>query len=185
MSFWEEWDEWFKRRPFSRFFREMERALGEMFKDFSEQMPKDLFKEQELPDGTRVRTFGPMVYGYSMTIGPDGKPRVRTFGNVRPGVPFPKLAERREPMVDVIPGPQVIRVVAELPGVRKEDIDLRTFEDKVVISVDTPERKYYKEVELPARVDPKSADASYSNGVLEILLHRLEKEKAGERVNIK
>jgi hypothetical protein len=27
--------------------------------------------------------MGPFVYGYSMTIGPDGKPRVREFGNVR------------------------------------------------------------------------------------------------------
>lgn len=27
--------------------------------------------------------MGPFVYGYSMTIGPDGKPKVREFGNIR------------------------------------------------------------------------------------------------------
>jgi len=26
--------------------------------------------------------MGPFVYGYSMTMGPDGKPIVREFGNV-------------------------------------------------------------------------------------------------------
>ncbi|MGH9923950.1 MAG: hypothetical protein ACRD5B_01100 [Nitrososphaeraceae archaeon] len=27
--------------------------------------------------------MGPIVYGYSMTIRPDGRPRVREFGNVK------------------------------------------------------------------------------------------------------
>ncbi|MCD6248535.1 MAG: Hsp20/alpha crystallin family protein [Hadesarchaea archaeon] len=185
MSFWEDWERWFRRSPFSRFFREMDRAMEEMFREFSATMPKELFKEQKLPDGTRVRTFGPAVFGYSMTIGPDGKPQVRTFGNVKPGLMYPKPTEHREPLVDVIPGPQVIRVIAELPGVNKEDIDLRVTEDKVSILVDTPDRKYSKEVELPAKVDPKSADASYTNGVLEVVLRKIEKERPGEKVNIK
>jgi HSP20 family protein len=32
--------------------------------------------------GVKVREIGPLVYGYSATIGPDGKPNVREFGNV-------------------------------------------------------------------------------------------------------
>ena len=31
-----------------------------------------------------MRDIGPIVYGYSMTIGPDGKPRIKEFGNVKP-----------------------------------------------------------------------------------------------------
>jgi HSP20 family protein len=30
----------------------------------------------------RVREVRPLVYGYSVTVGPDGKPKVREFGNV-------------------------------------------------------------------------------------------------------
>jgi HSP20 family protein len=31
-----------------------------------------------------VKEFGPLVYGYSMTIGQDGKPLMKEFGNVKP-----------------------------------------------------------------------------------------------------
>lgn len=181
--FWEEFEEWLRRRPFGRMFRTLDRAFEEMFREFSTMMPQELFRERKFPDGSVVRTFGPIVYGYTMTIGPDGKPYISTFGNVRPGLERP--TERREPIIDVIPGPYVIRVIAELPGVDKSDIDLRTTEDKLMISVDTEERKYYREVELPAKVDPKSADATYRNGVLEVILKRLEEKKPGEKVDIK
>jgi HSP20 family protein len=30
-----------------------------------------------------VREVGPFVYGYSITIGPDGVPRVKEFGSVK------------------------------------------------------------------------------------------------------
>ncbi|MEM2874410.1 MAG: archaeal heat shock protein Hsp20 [Candidatus Hadarchaeales archaeon] len=178
------WEDWFERRPFRRLFREIDRAFEEMFKEMSSGLPKELFRERRMPDGSTVKTFGPVVYGYSMTIGPDGVPRVRTFGNVKPGMPVPKPMEYREPLVEVITGKDVIRVVAELPGVEKKDIDLRVKEDRVTISVDTPERRYYKEVELPAPVDPKSADAFFQSGVLDVTLRRKE-ERPGDRIEVK
>ncbi len=54
-----------------------------MFNDISTNAPKDLIKEYETEEGSKVRKVGPIVYGYSMTIGPDGKPHVREFGNVK------------------------------------------------------------------------------------------------------
>jgi len=182
--FWGDWENWFGRR-FSRMFREMDRAFGEMFKEFSASMPKELFKERKLPDGSVIRSFGPMIYGYSMSIGPDGVPRVRTFGNVTPKIPFPELSESREPLVEVIPTPGYIRVLAELPGVDKADIKLKAFDTELEISVDTEERKYYKKVELPDKVDPKSAQATFKNGVLEVVLKKIGEEKPGEEVSIK
>ena len=61
----------------------MEREFEESFKDFETKAPKDLIREYETPEGGKVREIGPFVYGYSMTIGPDGKPRVKEFGNVK------------------------------------------------------------------------------------------------------
>ena len=46
-------------------------------------LPKELVREYQTPEGEKVREVGPIVYGYSMTIGPDGKPHVREFGNVK------------------------------------------------------------------------------------------------------
>lgn len=183
MSFWEEW---FRRRRRSPFFREFDQMLEDIFKELSRAFPEGLAKERKLPDGSTVKTWGPFVYGYSMSVGPDGKPTVREFGNLRPtrlGTPRP--AEEREPLVDVVTGEKVIQVIAEVPGVEKEDINLLATEDQLTISVDTERHKYRKEVDLPIKVDPKSAKASYKNGVLEVTLERLEEKKPpGKRVSI-
>jgi HSP20 family protein len=63
-----------------------------------------------------------------------------------------------------------VKIVAEVPGVRKEDINLTMRDSKLVISVDTETRKYYKELEVSEDVDPEKAKATYNNGVLEVIL---------------
>src|SRR5918912_4421763 len=70
-------------RGFDEMRREMERGFENAFKDIQAQAPKDLVKEYQTPRGGKVREYGPFIYGYSMTIGPDGKPKVREFVNVR------------------------------------------------------------------------------------------------------
>jgi len=70
-------------RGFDEMRREMEREFEETFKNIETKAPKDLVREYETPRGGKVKEYGPFVYGYSMTIGPDGKPKVREFGNVK------------------------------------------------------------------------------------------------------
>jgi len=70
-------------RGFDEMRREMERQFEQSFKDIGAKAPKDLIREYETPEGGKVREVGPIVYGYSMTIGPDGKPKVKEFGNVK------------------------------------------------------------------------------------------------------
>ena len=43
---------------------------------------------------------GPLFYGYTMTIGPDGKPSVQEYGNVKPDRPL--VSDAREAIVDTI-----------------------------------------------------------------------------------
>jgi HSP20 family protein len=195
---WEYFPEWVRRRmrrfPYFRswFFGDIE----EMIRDIEEMMERE-FKEftTRIPKDTTVREWGPFVYGYTMTIGPDGKPKITEFGNVKPSLkpaPFgmarPRLdvREEREPLVDVITTEKEVKVIAELPGVEKEDIKLHGTEDMLTISVDTPQRKYYKELELPEKVDPKSAKTSYKNGVLEVTLKKTKEKKKpkGELIKI-
>lgn len=185
---WERW--WRRRSPFARFFEEMEammRELDEMFsksfEEFEREFPRDLIREKKLKDGSTVREFGPIIYGYSIKIGPDGKPVIREFGNVRPRErpEMVELTEAREPLVDIFEEDDSVKIVAEVPGVEKKDIDLNATEERLIISVKSPQRKYYKEVDLPAKVDPNSATASYKNGVLEITLKKVKEEKKGEK----
>lgn len=194
------WDERFRKRgrwPFSRrwmfedvdeILKQMEKTIQREFKKASEKAPKELMRERTLPDGRKVKEWGPFVYGYSVTIGPEGEPRIREFGNLRPetrmGKPSISIKERREPLVDVLETNGQIRVVAELPGVDKKDIKLNGTEDTLTISVDMPERKFHKEVTLPAKVNPKTARSSYKNGVLEVTLTKTKEQPKGESIRI-
>jgi HSP20 family protein len=184
------WSHWFKKGwPFfggglgeiDEAFREMEEMMAKEFENLSKNAPESLIREQTLPDGTKMKSWGPFVYGYSVTVGPDGKPKVREFGNfkaeTRLGKPHMDVKEKREPLADVIPGDGEIRVIVELPGVEKEDIKLSGTEDKLTISVEAPERKYFKEVELPAKVETKKATSQYKNGVLDITVPKKKEEK--------
>jgi HSP20 family protein len=186
MAWDEEFDRWFRRRgqmPFFKDFEDIDKMFDRMFREMLEGMPKELVRERRLPGGGTVREMGPFVYGYSMSMGPDGKPVIREFGNVKPSqklTPFgrrrPTLQykEEREPLVDVMDEEGRVKVLAEVPGVEKSDINLSCTEELLTISVD---RKYYKEVELPAAVDPQSATASYKNGVLEVNLRKIEERR--------
>jgi HSP20 family protein len=192
------WSRWFRKRrgPFfsafgdlDNFFKEFEEMMEREFSDFSKKAPKELVRERTRPDGSKVREWGPFVYGYSMTVGPDGKPHVREFGNIKHGTALGKpridIKESREPLVDVLSTNGEVNVVAELPGVRKEDIKLRGTKERLMISVNTPQRKYYKEVDLPANVDTNSAKSTYKNGVLEVILKKRKEEKPkGETIEV-
>jgi HSP20 family protein len=67
-----------------------------------------------------------------------------------------------------------IVVIADLPGMEKNDIELKC--DGRVVSVDATNeaRSYEERVQLPARVDEHSAEATYNNGVLEVTFDRAD-----------
>lgn len=192
-----DYPDWFKkkRRKFSRdpffgdidrMFHEMEKMMEKQFKSFTKKIPKDYAKERKLPDGSTVREWGPFVYGYSMKIGPDGKPEVRQFGNIKKSLEGPQIKKEREPLVDVVETDGEVRVVVELPGVEKSDIKLYGSEDSITISVNTPQSKYYKEVQLQSTVKVKDAKSTYKNGVLEVVLPKTDSKKTpeGEPIDI-
>ena len=57
-------------------------------------------------------------------------------------------------------------------------------ERTLTIDVDMPERKYYKELELPADVDESSAKCTYKNGILEIVFGKKKENRKGTQVKI-
>jgi len=189
-------DEWFgKRRRTGSWFpdidemmKEMEKMMQEAFRNVEQQVSKNLIKERKLDDGSVVREMGPIVYGYSVKIGPDGKSQVRKFGNINsfPNVLGGGLAvkEEREPLVDVIKGKEELRVVAEVPGVNKEDLRVTADDSSVTIESVTGQPRYQKRVELPEIVDPKTAKSTYKNGILEVSFKLKSKSSSGVSINI-
>jgi HSP20 family protein len=125
-------------------------------------------------------------YGYTMTMGPDGKPVVREFGNGLPGqawglpVEAPQVeAPQTGPLtqVDVDRDQMKVRVLVEMPGVTKESIKVNATENMVRISAHHEHRDYDAEVPLNAKVDPASAKATYNNGVLDLSFDLVEAPK--------
>ncbi|MFH0863330.1 MAG: archaeal heat shock protein Hsp20 [Candidatus Altiarchaeota archaeon] len=121
------------------------------------------------------------VYGFTMHTGPDGKPVLEEFGNV-PRHGEDQIPGEREPMVDVIDGRDEVTVIAELPGVDKKNIDLKSDETSLTISVRDHARRYHKVLDMPGEVDPESIKAQYKNGILEVKLKKARKKNGSKRI---
>jgi HSP20 family protein len=76
--------------------------------------------------------------------------------------------------VSVYETDEEVRVVADLPGVKKDDLRIKCDGRHVTLSAATETSEYEEHVQLPARVDEHSASASFNNGVLEITLDRTD-----------
>ncbi|MDE1766032.1 MAG: Hsp20/alpha crystallin family protein [Thaumarchaeota archaeon] len=139
----------------------------------------------EMRGSANVQTFGPYYYGYSVTIGPDGKPVVKEYGNVRQSLP--PTAETREPFVDVIADDKdkVLKVVAEMPGVDKNDIKIEVVGHTILLDAEHGERKYHAKVPIKQKVDENSVKATYANGILEVQFKLKEEERPkGKKVEV-
>ena len=168
-----------KRHPFfwddnfDKMRREIDRVMNDMLRGFG-----------EFPSLEDIEKRGPFVYGFSIKVGPEGKPIIREFGN-RPTIKK-GVSEEREPLIDVIEKKDKITVIAELPGVSKDDINLTCEEESLEIKVDTPQRKYHKIVKLPCKIKCETTSASFKNGVLEVNVERKEKKvgKKGKKIEV-
>jgi HSP20 family protein len=76
---------------------------------------------------------------------------------------------REEQLPDVFDEKDHVKVIAEIPSVKEEDIDVFLQEDKLTLLVDNPDCKYHKKIQLPCA--PKGeVKKTYTNGVLEITI---------------
>jgi HSP20 family protein len=111
------------------------------------------------------------VYGFSIRSGIGGTPRVERFGNIRKTEEGPVVADVREPLVDTFDEGGEILIVAELPGVSAEQLQVELKDDILSIST-SGDRRYAKEILLDAPVEPGSLTQSYTNGILELRLKK-------------
>lgn len=101
--------------------------------------------------------------------------------------------EGRWPKVDVVEQDNQVVVRAEVPGVKKEDLDVSITDNSVTIRGTTQEEKteeegdyYHREISrgsfsrtvtLPGGVDGDKAKASFKDGMLELTLPKEERSK--------
>ncbi len=115
---------------------------------------------------------GKGVYGVSVKTGlgdkGDQEIKVEPFGNVRTNQETGEavVQETREPLTDVFEEEDHILVIAEMPGVSAEDVQVNVQDDVLTISAMRGDKKYHKELLLPARC--VKTQIMCNNGVLEI-----------------
>ena len=127
---------------------------------------------------------GPLFYGYTMTVGPDGKPSVQEYGNVKPEQ-LP-ISNTREAIVDTIVDEKekVVKLIVEMPGVEKTNVKILVDKNVVDISAEHGKKKYHCEVPLQNKVDENSAKASYKNGVLEIVFKQGVEKQTSKKIEV-
>jgi|SRR5215204_226987 len=123
-----------------------------------------------------------------MTIGPDGRPRVKEFGNAkslfgRRGISGADAATIGKPLATGETEPlsttdKEVKVVVEMPGIDKKDIKINAYDNSVEISTaNTARRKYRSVIELPSEADAETVKSTYNNGILEITFKKKEQTK--------
>lgn len=107
---------------------------------------------------------------------------------------IPPLREGRVPKMDVVDQEDTLLVRAELPGVKKEDIDVSLSDNLLTISTQTKQettkeekgkyqrREIYqgsfaRSITLPVNVDAAKSTARFKDGVLELSFPKVEAAK--------
>ena len=123
-----------------------------------------------------------------MTMGPDGKPVIREYGNMNPNgnlnltlgfgdsleTNIGNIVDEALTQVDVDRKQMKVRVLVELPGFDRDSIKINAREKTIKIIAREGGREFVKEVPLGVSVDPDSAKASLNNGVLDISIRLIE-----------
>ncbi len=158
--------------------------------------PKEPLIDYETQEDVRVLEISSFVYGYSMTIELDDKPRVRRSRNIRnDGVSSsgsskkrkevskynrPQITSEREPLVEINVYDKEVKVVLEMPGLSKEHIKIQAYKNSVEISSNHPQRKY-QVIDIPRVADIETIRSTYKNGILEIVFKKKEKSKGNNK----
>jgi HSP20 family protein len=113
-----------------------------------------------------------------------------------PRLKMPEI-EELSPSIDILTEGDDVVVKAELPGMKKEDIDISLTKDTITISGEKKkeekvEKKDYYSIErsygsfkrsfsLPSEVQTEKASAKFKDGVLEIRIPKTEEAKKKEK----
>lgn len=112
------------------------------------------------------------VYGVSIRMGltDDEQPHVEPFGNVHRNEQTGEttVQEVAEPLIDVIEENDHVLVLAEMPGVGDEDVQLELNGDVLTLHAEKGSKKYHKEIVLPHSFGDQAMERCCRNGILEV-----------------
>lgn len=141
--------------------------------DHAEKAGGEMIKTGEFDVGSERGLRG--MYGFTVRTGLGEKGiKVEPFGNIRKDKQSGRVEvkEIREPVTDLFDEPDRVLIVAEVPGVMQEDVRLELHDDVLELVAERGEKKYRKELLLPASFSPDKMSLMCRNGILEITLRK-------------
>lgn len=146
-------------------FEKLEKLMDDLMKSFEQEESKE--KEK--------------LFGVSIKISKDGKPIMQELAhNLKPK----HSLQAREPLVDLRSDSEHAFIIAELPGVKKEDVDVRLDGLKLSISAESADA-FFKQVALPFEVEEKPERTEFNNGILELVFKKKPNLKLkGKKIKI-
>lgn len=123
--------------------------------------------------------------------------RIQRYFNEFPVFGF-QYSDSFSPKIDISEDEKNINVVAEMPGVKKEDLkiviqdNILTIEGEKKKAEEKKEKNYYRSERsygifkrcftIPVEVDSENIEAKFENGILNINIKKLEQKRMKERV---
>lgn len=94
-------------------------------------------------------------------------PRITPFPHL------PSLTKEKQPLVDIFEEQDHLIVLAHLPGVDKENLNIKTGQDTLTISTNNKTPQYLKKVQLPTAIKKGTIKSTYKNNILQVKLKKL------------
>ena len=146
-------------KKYEDFFEELEEVIDNALEDVDKSM------------GMLLRRNGakeldkPRFYGFSIQMNGNGMPKLTKFGDN-----LMTSKDVRTPFYDQYIDKDRNELVAifELLGVEKEEVQLKSSTNKLVLDAKNKNRSYNTEVVLDSEVDPSSASSTFKNGILTV-----------------
>ncbi len=179
--------------PFARIMEDIMKKMNKEMKETMErqggqpptpeQMADMIRKSMENQGLKGPNINGPFVFGFNMNLDKDGKVRFNPIGNIKQKQPEAQdvdikpemeISESRDPVIDVFNEKEYVTIIAEMPGVSREEIKMEFEEDSLILSAknDETQKNYYSKVKLPSKINSKEAKARFTNGILELKIKK-------------
>lgn len=153
-------------------------GLGDIFRGLGDLL--EVVQKMDARDGNVIKKTGEFgssdskglkgAYGFSVRVGGLGGSTIQSFGNMRACAGKVEFTEAWEPIWDVFDEGDHILVVAELPGVEEEQLQLEIVENCLHLKA-LGIRQYEKNIVLPCNVEDDITSV-FKNGIVEITLYK-------------
>ena len=148
----------------------VDEILYEIIENFARTLRTENPADCEFSIESRIKRFGPYVFGYISLADAEGHTSLREFDNI--GLTKELRDESQDQLVDITDEPKQVRIIAELPGADISTIKCAVGKDTITISAFAVGRRYWRRLQLPTVVVPESLRTQYNNGSLEVTLQK-------------